>query len=159
MQPQIRERPLPPKAPPPFYSDVEYNDDNNCIICYEEMSDFTSVRLECGHRFHSEVCLQVMFVCCTPSFSFSEAAKVCLERAMILGAKTSEILFDPNLIFWYWYGLCNKQHRFSFGPSWSGTSLRWKNSKQEEMPCQITCFPKHNWPTLCLITCMHGHFS
>ena len=46
---------LPPKAPPPVYSSIEYNDDNSCIICYEDMMNSDSVRLECGHRFHTKV--------------------------------------------------------------------------------------------------------
>ena len=54
--PQLKPQLAPPKAPPPVYSKIEYNDDNNCIICYEAMKNFNSVRLECGHRFHKDVC-------------------------------------------------------------------------------------------------------
>ena len=45
----------PPKASLPVFSEVEYNDDNSCIICYEDMKDHNSLRLECGHRFHKAV--------------------------------------------------------------------------------------------------------
>ena len=45
----------PPQAAPPVHSDVEYCDDMSCIICYEDMELLDSVRLECGHRFHTEV--------------------------------------------------------------------------------------------------------
>lgn len=46
---------IPPKAPLPVFSEVEYNDDNSCIICYDDMMDKNSERLECGHRFHKTV--------------------------------------------------------------------------------------------------------
>lgn len=48
---------LPP--PPPAVtkpSEVEYNEDNSCIICYEEMEESDSAKLECGHIFHTHVC-------------------------------------------------------------------------------------------------------
>uniref|UniRef100_A0A1X7V1V4 RING-type domain-containing protein n=1 Tax=Amphimedon queenslandica TaxID=400682 RepID=A0A1X7V1V4_AMPQE len=32
---------------------MEYNDDNNCIICYEDMAPSDSIALDCRHRFHS----------------------------------------------------------------------------------------------------------
>ena len=34
---------------------MEYNDDNNCIICYEDMAPSDSIALDCRHRFHSHV--------------------------------------------------------------------------------------------------------
>jgi hypothetical protein len=33
---------------------IDYsNEDNSCIICYEDMKTNDSLKLECGHRFHS----------------------------------------------------------------------------------------------------------
>ncbi len=48
---------LPPvaTAEPPKMSDIEYDNDGWCIICYEDMYDEDSSTLNCGHRFHSEV--------------------------------------------------------------------------------------------------------
>ena len=47
---------LPPPPPIVKPSEVEYNEDNSCIICYEEMDDSDSDKLECGHIFHKHVC-------------------------------------------------------------------------------------------------------
>ena len=49
---------LPPPPPPAATkpSEVEYNEDNSCIICYEEMEESDSAKLECGHIFHTHVC-------------------------------------------------------------------------------------------------------
>lgn len=46
----------PPKKPNlnPAYFPV-YEDDNECIICQEDMKDSYSVKLQCGHRFHKAV--------------------------------------------------------------------------------------------------------
>ncbi len=49
---------LPPVAvadPPPKTSDIEYDNDGWCIICYEDMYEEDSSTLNCGHRFHSDV--------------------------------------------------------------------------------------------------------
>lgn len=50
---------LPPvaTAEPPKMSDIEYDNDGWCIICYEDMYEEDSSTLNCGHRFHSEVSL------------------------------------------------------------------------------------------------------
>ena len=42
-------------ADPPVMSAIDYDEDGSCIICYEDMIDFDSSRLNCGHRFHTEV--------------------------------------------------------------------------------------------------------
>ena len=57
---------IPPKAALPMFSEVEYNDDNSCIICYDDMIERNSLRLECGHRFHKTVSSQhsVLLVQC-----------------------------------------------------------------------------------------------
>ena len=34
---------------------AEYNDDDNCIICYEDMLPGDSLTLDCRHRFHNHV--------------------------------------------------------------------------------------------------------
>jgi len=46
----------PPKKPNlnPLYLPA-YEDDNECIICQEEMKDNNAVKLQCGHRFHKAV--------------------------------------------------------------------------------------------------------
>ena len=36
-------------------SATDYDEDGSCIICYEDMVDFDSSRLNCGHRFHTDV--------------------------------------------------------------------------------------------------------
>ncbi len=49
---------LPPVAvadPPIKMSEIEYDNDGWCIICYEDMYEEDSSTLNCGHRFHSEV--------------------------------------------------------------------------------------------------------
>ncbi len=48
---------LPPvaTADPPKISDIEYDNDGSCIICYEDMADEDSSTLNCGHIFHSDV--------------------------------------------------------------------------------------------------------
>ena len=54
-----QQKTLPPVAvaPPPinFPSDALYDDEGSCIICYEDMDDHDASRLNCGHRFHTEV--------------------------------------------------------------------------------------------------------
>ena len=42
-------------APPITPSSKDYIDENSCIICYEEMREVDTSRLDCGHHFHSEV--------------------------------------------------------------------------------------------------------
>ena len=51
---------LPPVAvaEPPKSSEIEYDNDGSCIICYEDMTDEDSSTLNCGHIFHSEVSLE-----------------------------------------------------------------------------------------------------
>ncbi len=75
---------VPPKASLPVFSGVEYNDDNSCVICYEDMIDYNSLRLECGHRFHktvSHTCTIYVLYCtvlhCTYLYSVSIAIDVC----------------------------------------------------------------------------------
>ena len=34
---------------------LAYEDDNECIICQDEMKDNNAVKLQCGHRFHKAV--------------------------------------------------------------------------------------------------------
>ncbi len=55
--PMSSKKMLPPvaTAEPPKMSDIEYDNDGWCIICYEDMYDEDSSTLNCGHRFHSEV--------------------------------------------------------------------------------------------------------
>ena len=65
---QTRLMHAPPKAPPPVFSEVEYNDDNSCIICYEDMVENNSLRLECGHRFHKTVIL--FYYYCTSQYNW-----------------------------------------------------------------------------------------
>ena len=52
----------PPKKPNlnPAYYPV-YEDDNECIICQEDMKDNNSLKLQCGHRFHKAVSSNVMY--------------------------------------------------------------------------------------------------
>ena len=55
---KARPRPqLPPVAvaPPPIHSAMEYTEEWSCVICYEDMDTSDSIRLGCGHRFHTEV--------------------------------------------------------------------------------------------------------
>ena len=58
-------KPLRPVAvaEPPKMSDIEYDNEGWCIICYEDMADEDSSILNCGHKFHSEVCVCVWGVC------------------------------------------------------------------------------------------------
>ena len=53
--PPRRARQLVAVADPPVMSATDYHEDGSCIICYEDMIDFNSSRLNCGHRFHTEV--------------------------------------------------------------------------------------------------------
>ena len=59
MLPQVS----PPKKPNlnPAYFPV-YEDDNECIICQEDMKDNNSLKLQCGHRFHKAVSSNVMYI-------------------------------------------------------------------------------------------------
>ena len=53
--PSRRSRQQVAVADPPMMSATDYDEDGSCIICYEDMIDFDSSRLNCGHRFHTEV--------------------------------------------------------------------------------------------------------
>ena len=48
------------KEAQPYYP--VYEDDNECIICQEDMKDNNSLKLQCGHRFHKAVSSNVMHI-------------------------------------------------------------------------------------------------
>ena len=39
---------------------IQANEDKDCSICLEEMRDYNSRRLHCGHKFH-KACMDVRY--------------------------------------------------------------------------------------------------
>ena len=119
---KVKPRPqLPPvaQAPPPVNTATEYTDEWSCVICYEDMDATDSSRLMCGHRFYTEVyidvytCMHVLYtyinIMWCALFRINPSVKFRREKhAHIMGGQiihspsppslSSPPLFSPSLL-------------------------------------------------------------
>ena len=59
---KVKPRPQLPPTPPPVNTATEYTDEWSCVICYEDMDATDSNRLMCGHHFHTEVYMIILYL-------------------------------------------------------------------------------------------------